>query len=304
MWRAVIWLTLGGLPLPNELVGATVVLAAEPSPVDSLVALVESPEIDPLDSGIGVAAIEAGPAALPALQTYLALPDEDERLAIAAWAIAYIGEIEAVDLLRKRLGSLSDTESRTLLAFAFASTGRPEERALLVSWLKGEHFGDDWASIVEAALSLGLLRERSAIPELSAAAQTADSIAGQAAREAIRWMEEGSWDVSTPESDLHPAIAAVIANGVPSTDRAEAFYDSNRDACWFRSGTKWTLSVRGCSDDLPTIGFDLHVSSDGLRALVSVSLVFGGLDGVGYDYIVRRSGQGWEVQGILFTWIS
>ena len=275
-----------------------------PSQVEDLKALIESGSDDALESPLPSMAVGAGPAALPALRHYLDLPEADTRRLLAATAIAYIGGEDAVDMLRAHLSPSDDAGNRSLLAFAFASTGRREERALLIRWLEGEHFGSDWAPIVEAALSLGVLRESGALGELTRTGEEADSIAGDAARQATRWIKNGPRSVSAPGADLHPAVVAVLRNGIPSTDRSDAFYDPDRKACWFQSRAGWTLSTRACSLDLPSLRLEVHVSPDGLRALVSVGLTFGMLDGVGYDYVVRRTGKTWKVQGLMFTWIS
>lgn len=295
-------LTLFAMAL--SLFAAGLETAPGPTPLQHLGNLVAAASSDSLASELAVAAVDAGPAALPMLRFHLRSRDSKGRGLLAAAALAYIGGEEAVDLLRRRFSAPYSVEARVLLALAFASTGRPHERALLVRWLDGEHYGDEWTPIVAAALSLGVLRETDAIPALIAAGENADSIAGNAAREAVRWMREGSWSVSTGDEDVHPAIVAVLANGVPSTDRADVFYDPERDSCWFRASNVWQLSKRDCDVDAPRLRFGLHVSPDGRRALISVGLTFGSLDGIGYDYVVSQVGNVWRVQGVMFTWIS
>lgn len=256
---------------------------------------------------VPTAALEAGTLATPFLRGLLGRSKNDEKRELALLALAYIGGPAAVELLRREWKRTAGTTERSLLAFAIASTGSKQDRAFLIRSLKGEHFGDAWMPIVSAALSLGVLRAREAIPALEATARKVpDSISSHAAAEALRWIRQGRWSVDVPGSTAADrAIATVIANGIPRTDEAERFYDSDRQGYWQVGKEVWTFARESGQDEkVPSLSFKVHIEQGGNRALVSTSVYFGPLNAVGYDYVLRRESGNWLLQGVFFTWIS
>ena len=282
--------------------------AQEPSPeVRKLLAFIAQ-ATDPIDSMDELAklAVDAGPAALPALSEILAR-DRGHPGELAAMGLAFLGGDGAVAALRQRYESSHDLRLRSLLAMAMASTPlSPENRAFLEGSLKGKHFGTEWMPIVSAALTLGVLHATESRAALEKTAKTeSESFASEAAGEALRWIEHGPWKVEIPPDDrIEPPIEAVLRNGVPSTDRAERFFDAARHLDWIRREGVWAVAERTGDGERPAISFDVHTSPDGLRALVSVGLHFGPLDGIGYDYVLRKTDGEWKVQAVFFTWVS
>ncbi|MFY9825257.1 MAG: HEAT repeat domain-containing protein [Thermoanaerobaculia bacterium] len=250
------------------------------------------------------AAIDAGPAAIPMLRKIL-LHGKGPQGELAAFSLAYIGGEPAVDLLRQRFQATQDRNVKTTLAMAMASTRLTADgRAFLENSLEGEQFGDQWMPIVSAALSLGVLRSTSSVEALEKASKE-DSIASHAAREALRWMALDHWEIeASSKAKIGPLLAAVLRNGVPRTDEAERFFDRDRRLVWIRENVVWKVQEADSGGDLPLLSFHVHTSPDGRRALVSVGTTFGPLNGTGYDYVLRKEGAEWVVQGVFFTWIS
>jgi hypothetical protein len=291
----------------------TLVLAApgaaqEPTPeVRKLLSFIaqSTVSIDSMDE-LAKLAVDAGPSAVPALREMLGR-DQGHSRELAAMGLAFLGGDDAVTALRKRYESTHELRLRSLVAMAMASTPlSPENRAFLEASLKGPHFGTEWMPIMSAALSLGVLHATESRAALERTAKSEEeSFASEAAAEALRWIEHGPWKVEIPPDDrIEPPIEAVLRNGVPGTDRAERFFDEVRQLEWIRREDTWTVEKSGDGGERPSIGFDVHTSPDGLRALVEVSLRFGPKEGVGYDYVLCKTDGSWEVQAVFFTWVS
>lgn len=278
-----------------------------PPEVQRLRSLIEQ-ATDPLDAmdDLPALAIDAGPTAIPVLREVLAR-DQGHRGELAAAGLAYIGGDTAVEVLLQHYRARKDLTTKSLLATAMASTKlTAENRAFLEECLKGEHFGTEWMPIVSSALSLGVLRASESREALERTAKkTPGSIASGAAEEALRWMAQGHWKLEIqPTVKVEPAIGAVLRNGVPRTDEAERFFDPERHLYWSHRNATWTIEETSEDGDVPSMSFRIHLSPDETRALVSVGITFGPLNGIGYDYVLRKEGNEWVVQGVFFTWIS
>lgn len=252
------------------------------------------------------AAIDAGPTALPLLRRLLASPDELIRYR-AAYALAFCGQLESADLLLEEFKRSQDEGLKTVICFTLARRGSESDVRFLVGALKGEHYGDEWPAIQQAALSLGVLRSRSAVASLEVTARkTPSGIAGDAAKEALAWIREGEYDVSAVAAvdDLLPVLA-VMRHGVPRVSESHVFVERAAHRLWKREGRTWLVEPsQSTSDAVPSISFETVVSADRKRAVVAVGLTFGRLNGVSYDYLLSNSAGAWRVIGILPTWIS
>jgi hypothetical protein len=278
-----------------------------PPDIQRLRSLIER-ATDPADAvdGLPQAAIDAGPSAIPVLREILTR-DQSRQGQLAAVALAYIGGETTVDLLLQRFKATKDLQIKSLLATAMASTRlSAENRVFLEDCLRGEQFGDEWMPIVSAAFSLGVLRaseSRAALEKTSK--ETPGSIASGAAEEALRWIAVDNWKLEiAPVAKVEPPIGAVLRNGVPRTNEAARFFDPDRHLYWIREGSTWRVKEADSHGDAPSLSFHVHMSPDGTRALVSVGVTFGPLDGVGYDYVLRKESTEWVVQSVFFTWIS
>lgn len=252
------------------------------------------------------AAIDAGPEALPYLREVLARgPKHQAELAMVA--LAYLGGDSAVDLLRQRFKATQDIQIKSLLAIAMASTRQSaENRAFLEDCLKGEQFGTQWMPSASAAFSLGVLRAPESRDALEKAAKKAPgSIVSEAAEDALLWIAQGQWKLDASSmAKIEPPVGAVLRNGVPRTDEAERFFDRDRPLVWIREGATWRVKEADRQSGVPSLSFHVHRSPDEKRALVSVAVTFGPQNGVGYNYVLRKDGVEWIVQGVVFAWIS
>jgi hypothetical protein len=269
----------------------------------------EDESLDDLAS-LRQAAVNAGPAALPLLRRLLPSKKESVRYR-AAYALAFCGQLESADLLLDEFKRSKDQGIKTLACFTLARRGSGSDVRFLVRALHGEHFGDEWPPIQVAALSLGVLRDRSAVAPLEVTARkTPDSIASEAAEEALSWIREGAYDVSPISSsvsavdDLLPVLA-VMRHGVPRISESQAFFERAAHRLWKRQGRTWLVEPsQDNPEQVPSISFETLVSADRKRAVVAVGLTFGRLNGVGYDYLLSNSTGSWKVIGILPSWIS
>jgi len=257
------------------------------------------------ESALPGAAIDAGPAAVPALRDLLRDKDDDIRFR-AMTALAYIGGDSALVVLEREYRRTPAVGTKSLLCAALATRGTPEDRAFLARSLKGEHFGSEWMPIVSAALSLGILRAADSRGALEAAASMKEGLASQAAAQALLWLSDGRSRVTGIDvnSDTGAVVAAVLANGVPRMDEARAFADTARNGVWQRNDHEWTFRRSRLPQHLPEVSFVPHISRNGKAAVVSVSITFGSLNASGYDFVLWKDSSGWHPVAIFFTWIS
>ena len=57
-------------------------------------------------------------------------------------------------------------------------------------------------------------------------------------------------------------------------------------------------------EDIPTISFQVHIAPDSKKAICSVGLTFGPLNGGGYNFVLRKNVGVWKVIGVMQTWVS
>ena len=243
--------------------------------------------------------LETTAADVPALAGLLARGTDAQRSA-AALALGYGGGDAAIDALR------ADADGGVMLSLALGRRGAAADRAELIRALDGPQIGDDWPRIVGAALSLGVLRATEAVPALERIATDDGTLVSDAAQDALRWIRQGAWRVDglPAVSDEDRIIAAAFRNGIPRTEDASLFNDDDRGGAWIRDGGSWRFRAGARAADAPELGFTVTFNAQRTRAILSVSLVFGRLNGSGYDYVLSRETDGWKVRGVMFTWIS
>lgn len=255
-------------------------------------------------------AIELGDSAIPALERRLnAAHNPDERLRIAI-TIAYIGGKKAVSILQRDAARSPSVSAKTAFALAVPSAPSTESSAILISYLEGPQIGSGWPPIVQSAYSLGIMRDRAAIPSLQAAATKKEgygTFAASASRDAIDWITGAQLKVlfltSSPDDNL---LQAIFAAGVP---------ELAHPAVWCQSSTprrSWqiaqgVLTVKaGCpaGSNHAAVSIDVYRSSDGERALVAIGFSRGPKNGEGFNYILTKLASGWQVIGLQPTWVS
>jgi hypothetical protein len=272
--------------------------SAQPTPA-SVVEWARSADESFLGDATPAIVLDTTPADVPALAGLLARGTEAQQSA-AALALGYGGGDAAIDALR------AHATAGTMLGLALGQRGTTADRAELIRALDGPHVGDEWPRIVAAALALGVLRATEAVPALERIATDDGSLVSDAAQDAVRWIRQGTWrvDALPAASDEDRIIAAAFRNGIPRTEEASLFNDDERGGAWIRDGDRWRFRPDARTADAPELGFTVTFNAQRTRAILSVSLVFGQLNGSGYDYVLSREADGWKVRGVMFTWIS
>jgi hypothetical protein len=271
----------------------------EPSPV---VAWATAASFEHLDRGTSALVLDTQPADVPPLSALVSMGTQPQQVA-ATLALGYAGGDEAIAALQAADQTKPAVTSMQILARGMRDA--PGDRTFLVEVLGGEPNGNEWPTVVAAATALGVLRATEATAALERKAAGQDAIAF-AAREALRWMRQGAWNVDAlPRvSDEDRIIAAALRQGLPCTDERSYFNDEGHGGVWVRDGAAWRFRAGARTADGPRLGFTVKMNERRTRALLSVSLVFGPLDGSGYDYVLRREADGWKVRGVLFAWVS
>lgn len=253
------------------------------------------------------AAIDAGPAAVPHLVKALARYANSKRR-VALWALAYLGGDEAIGALRDEVLVRASDEATAALCAALPSRATPDDRAFLIRVVESRLQGlsiTGWQAVTTAALAIGILREEEAIPALEKVMRDAPGIPAHAARTAAQWIRRGplAVDVTDVSANEAPILAAILANGIPRSDEAREFSDTERHGVWSRQVGQWSFRRSDGTERLPRMGLRIHQSRDSVRALVSAALIFGPANGEGYDYLLERR-ISWKVKGLVFRWIS
>jgi len=236
---------------------------------------------------------------VPALAELLARGTEPQQMA-ASEALGYGSGDAAIAALRANAGA---GPASSMLPLALGIRGTAADREELVSALVVK---DGRWPPEGAALSLGVLRAREAVPALERLATGDGSDMSAAAHEALRWIRQGTWRVDDlpAASDEDRVIAAVFRNGIPRTEGLSLFNDDERGGAWICDGDRWRFRAGARAADAPELGFNVRFNAQRTRAILSVSVVFGPLNGSGYDYVLSREADGWKVRGVIPTWVS
>lgn len=250
------------------------------------------------------AALDAPPSCASSLAPHLAVRESSY---LAAYALAMMADPVAQDMLYEQLARNENVGLKTLAAVGAGAVARPKDVAFLCASLKGDQIGTTWPPIEAAALSLGLLRSTECKQSLTKAASVEGSIAGDAARHALRAIEaKPSCSATAADDEWQSAVTAVLSCDVPRSEKATAFYENQKHRIWHHSSGGWAMrpAEKSEGNSLPSIALSVVFSQNHKRALVSVGMMFGPLNGKGYDYLVAREGGKWQVKAIESTWIS
>ncbi len=118
-------------------------------------------------------------------------------------------------------------------------------------------------------------------------------------------------------------ISKVIMSGIPRLNERKKFIDDENNTTWKLKGRIWKLKSgiwhckKGIKESeknlkiieierkkIGRINFHTYISSDESRALVDVSLIFGGLNAVGHVYVLKKINGEWKITYFDRTWIS
>ena len=283
---------------------------AQTSNIDELRSIFSSNDIDSISpwelNKPVLLSFDLGKQALPFLETMLLQSDKTKSY-LAAYSIAVIGGTKSADILKKAYNKKQDIGFKTLLCFSLASTGRKTDIGFLVRALHGEHIGDEGPPIQQAAFSLGVLRAKEAKSALQKTASKQSGFASEAADYALSWLNGDMWDTDMRENTITDSIIySLFRFGIPRLDESTAFVEKASNRIWYRKGKNWTHEplTDSITDKVPSISFQTHVTQDEMRAICSVGLLFGPLNGSGYDIILKKRDGIWKVIGIMQTWVS
>ena len=243
--------------------------------------------------------------------------DEDIR-SIALSVLVLIGGEEAKRILKTELERVQDVEEkagiRGALCALMGSTRTKADEEFLIQSLRGPVLSDEGevigAAIEPAALTLGIMRSKKAVPALEKCEkEDTGGIAGHACGAALGWIKKKSFFSSSGVSDKNkdPMLFTIFKAGIPRTNESNVFWDEKRGVKWVFSENEWKaipLLYEGTKKDIPKISFNERVSRDGLIAIVDVGLYFGHLNGKGYIYVVEHKEGTWYVRQIVSSWIS
>jgi hypothetical protein len=282
-------------------------ISAQSAATTHLLGIINSEDDNLIEDELPKATVDAGPSAIPALRDLLQrLPEGDKRLITLA-AIAFIGGDAAIPIVRAEYARTKDedlkAEIKTGLAATLSTVDSAENRAQLIRMLSDDP--EDWSTVEAAALSLGLLRVKEAIPALRRVPKDPNLASSQAADLALQWIDRGYWNIATaPSNDEGRAIAAVLRNGSPNIKESDYVLDERDGALWKHGSSGWSFT-RG---DLPGNSggpkVSAHIGTEGSRALVTVDMHCGPLCGTGYAFFLRREGGNWKVQMIVMMWVE
>ena len=183
-----------------------------------------------------------------------------------------------------------------------------EDIQFLIRSLAGKHYGSEWPPIQQAAISLGILRAKEAKRPLEQSAAKEEGFASEAADSALKWIDGDIYSV-TPGPNVSTrdsVILSLIRFGIPRMDEAAAFLEKESNRVWRREGNTWVYKTSAdvSPDNIPSIEFQVHIAPDLKRAICSVGLTFGRLNGSGYDFVLHKNAGGWKVIGVMPTWVS
>jgi hypothetical protein len=271
--------------------------AAQTEQIQKLIAIIgseDSPKVDETKNLI----LEAGPQAVRAVGR-LIWDKRDASRENAAGILAIIGGDDAIKILREV--SQGDIRFRPSFYSAIAQRGKKEDLELLKTAVFP--FMDQPHLDIRGTIALihAAFRRYSEIPFVENLVAEGDYDATLA----LNWIKTNPRTVSMPvkfsDRDL---IAVVLSHGLPLIEKATTYYDNHRNGVWRCGPNELTFTYSDSRQQYPNLSIEAHVSGDGSRALASVWLGFGSLNGRGYDFWLKRTNGKWILSAFWPTGIA
>lgn len=255
--------------------------------------------------------IDAGAFVIPMLEKAVSNGEDESKRVSAANLLAIIGGDAVIDILKENALTRNVPSMEAALCIARMARGNDEDVAYLIDRMSSG--GREWIP-AQAALGLGLLRSRTAIPQLELTANKENKdLTSSAATTALRWMSEGSRECvpdGIKESDAG-VISAIFRSGIPDIGDIDHMEDIRNRGMWRLDGNSWVFAKKADDGRSGASGLrstpaqgecrieweDIHISPDGKRALATVGLDIGSRIS-GYDYILERTGGSWIVRSM------
>lgn len=250
---------------------------------------------------------------LSILQRHLSDESNEYERSLAAYGIALIGSNRACEILRIEYQRTREVELKSLCYFCMASAATPDHIQFLMDGIKEETLDDSGeleGDPETAALSLGVIGEKKAIPELKKIANREEgSIDSRTAAEVLTWLKHDGVQLENlpPNAAERETIILTVLNCCSlGSQYGKAFYEEETQYKWYIKNNSWAFnrSVLTEVTKLSRISFELVLSGDNRDCILHLDIMAGPLAGKGYLYRLRKESNTWKVIGILRTAIS
>jgi hypothetical protein len=135
-----------------------------------------------------------------------------------------------------------------------------------------------------------------------------EGFASAAAESALKWIDGDIWRVAPVQniSIQDSVVLSLIRFGIPRMKESRAFMGKKSNRIWRREENTWgpETAEKASPENIPSIVFTVHIAPDSNRAIYSVGLTFGPLNGSGYDFVLRKNAGAWKIIGIMAAWVS
>jgi hypothetical protein len=224
----------------------------------------------------------------------------------AAWALAFMGSADGQDALYSVAKRRPHFRLTAAAAVGAGVLARPADLDFLCQIVATKGRQDEWPAVEAAALSIGLIGWSGCNEALHRVAKEEGTLTGAAARRALDTQASAHPCRTGPSPSTDQLLKTVLDCGIPSSDRAPAFFDVFAESVWMRSADGWVR--RPASDEerskLPKMVLSPWFAKARDRAIVEVALWFGPVDAIGYDYLLLRDGESWVIRGVRRTLIA
>ena len=246
------------------------------------------------DRSYELAVMEAGNDALPLLKKGFQDKTHQQRRSISAFGLALIASDESVAILEAGLRAKPDPEAEQMLCFALAAGNSQRNNDVLKQYL-----GERWIFVREqAAFSLGIRRDQSAIPLLKLNAQRDQGyISGVAAEFALRRMQNDPSKVSLPETltgDQAP-ILPILQDGFPTAGSKMTFNERGRQRTWIFHDNQWDILPLDVNNNAPELSFKVYLTENRQKALVTM---VNSMNATVYLYVLTKDKIDWKITGM------
>ncbi|HVN97852.1 MAG TPA: hypothetical protein VMT62_15590 [Syntrophorhabdaceae bacterium] len=251
-------------------------------------------------------ALDLGSSAIPIL-TKAITHSEKAVSEIAISCLIYIGGAEVKRLFQDMYTRTNDLSFKAAFCLTMASSGPSQDIPFLIDALEGERFGAESIIPVTAAYSLAVLRPEQARAALEKRAEKYQGAIPEEVKFALARIKRTPW--KTPQAKTALGIDSVIFSvmrfGIPYLEASDRYVDRKAHRIWKRTGNEWFYKTdKNNMPGLPSLMFDVFVTSHGNRSICSVSIGCGNVCGYGYDFILRKENNEWQVVGLIPTYVS
>jgi len=250
--------------------------------------------------------IELDTQCIPILAKTINSTDRTRKV-IAGIGLSIIGNDEALQTLKTSANQADDEVTLLQYMIALCGRGRPQDLSIVIKTIQENRspFLTNSTAYHLAILHPEVFKENFHKFEL---------------REGnLKYFEQvmaSSGQLSLLENDNIESqiISKVILSGIPRLFERNRYIDTENNNTWELHNNIWNCKT-GINDsdrnkqisrryEVANINFNTYISSNHTRAIVDVSLIFGGLNGSGFVYALKKINGQWEITYFSQTWIS